>query len=195
MTPPSSGTVVEAGSFRCRGCDTVLTLDAAGALAECPNCGSVDFERLPLFGTSSIEASGSAAVAGSDTERIARLAQAREALDQPGDYLCYEEQGEMRIVPLTGAWTRIGRSLSADVHLEDQTVSRRHAMIVRDGTSIRALDDRSMNGLYVNGERVDSAEVRDGDELLIGRYRLLLVSVGPVAGQAATDQDRTAGAA
>ena len=63
----------------------------------------------------------------------------------------------MRIVPLAGAWTRIGRSLSADIHLEDQTVSRRHAMIVREGDTIRALDDRSMNGLYLNGERIDGA--------------------------------------
>lgn len=148
-----------------------------------------------LFSTSSIEAAGAPAASGSDTERIARMAHAREALDAPGDYLCYDEQGEMRIVALTGAWTRIGRSLSADVHLEDQTVSRRHAMIVRDGESIRALDDRSMNGLYVNGERVESATLQDGDELLVGRYRLLLLHVGPALEGEPQAQDRAAGAA
>jgi len=195
VTPPSSGTVVEAGSFRCRGCDTVLTLESAGVLAECPNCGAVEFDRCPLFATSSIDAAGAPAAKGSDTERIARIAHAREALDAPGDYLCYEEHGEMRIIPLTGAWTRIGRSLSADVHLEDQTVSRRHAMIVRDGKSIRALDDRSMNGLYVNGERVESTTLHDGDELLVGRYRLLLVRVGPGLEGDPQTQDRAAGAA
>jgi predicted RNA-binding Zn-ribbon protein involved in translation (DUF1610 family) len=194
MTPESSGTIVDAGSFRCTHCDYVLTLDSAGPLGACPSCGGTQFERSSLF-TTSIEAAGAQASAGSETERMRRVTSVRSALETPGDYLCYEEQGEMRVVPLAGAWTRIGRSLSADIHLEDQTVSRRHAMIVREGDTIRALDDRSMNGLFLNGERIDSAPLHDGDELLIGRYRLLLVSVRGVAGEEHETAPPTAGAA
>jgi predicted nucleic acid-binding Zn-ribbon protein len=193
MTLESSGTTVDAGSFRCTNCDYVLTLDAAGTLATCPNCGGLQFERSSLF-TTSIEAAALGPPApGTETERLRRLGHAKTALEAPGDYLCYEEHGEMRIVPLTGAWTRIGRSLSADIHLEDQTVSRRHALIVREADSIRALDDRSMNGLFLNGERIDSATLEDGDELLVGRYRLLLVRVRAGANSEHTNTEPTAG--
>jgi len=194
MAPESSGAIVDAGSFRCTNCDYVLTLDAAGPLGVCPACGGADFERSSLF-TTSIDAATPPASAGTETERMRKVEGAREALQRPGDYLCYDEQGEMRIVPLTGAWTRIGRSLSADIHLEDQTVSRRHAMIVREGDTLRALDDRSMNGLYLNGERIESAPLEHGDELLIGRYRLVLVCVRAVAEPQGEHAPPAAGAA
>ena len=77
------------------------------------------------------------------------------------------------MIRLEAGWTRIGRSSAADVRFDDATVSRRHALIVltEDG-ELRALDDRSLNGLFVNGERVDWAPLTDGDELEIGCYRL-----------------------
>ena len=59
------------------------------------------------------------------------------------------------IVPLEREWTRIGRSLAADVRFDDPTVSRRHALIVRQPDGVRVLDDRSLNGVFVNGERVE----------------------------------------
>ena len=58
-------------------------------------------------------------------------------------------------MPLTREWTRIGRSLAADVRFDDPTVSRRHALIVRHPDGVRLLDDRSLNGVFVNGARVD----------------------------------------
>jgi pSer/pThr/pTyr-binding forkhead associated (FHA) protein len=55
-------------------------------------------------------------------------------------------------------------------------VSRRHALIVRTREDeLRALDDRSLNGLFINGERVEWAPLIDGDELEIGRYRLYVI--------------------
>ena len=69
-------------------------------------------------------------------------------------------------------WTRIGRSLTADIRLDDPTVSRRHALVCRQEDSVRVLDDRSLNGIFVNGERVEWHDLADGDELIIGRYRL-----------------------
>ena len=56
------------------------------------------------------------------------------------------------------------------------TVSRRHALVVlTDAGDLRALDDRSLNGLFVNGERVEWAALADGDELEIGRFRLYVL--------------------
>jgi pSer/pThr/pTyr-binding forkhead associated (FHA) protein len=70
--------------------------------------------------------------------------------------------------------------LAADVRFDDPTVSRRHALLVRQADGVRVLDDRSLNGVFVNGERVDWRVVRDGDEILVGRYRLTFLEVSKV---------------
>ena len=75
-------------------------------------------------------------------------------------------------------WTRIGRSLAADVRFDDPTVSRRHALIVRQADGVRVLDDRSLNGVFVNGERVEWRALGDGDEIVVGRYRLHFLEHG-----------------
>ena len=95
----------------------------------------------------------------------------------PGHYLAFDEgDGEYVVVRLEPGWTRIGRSGAADVRLDDATVSRRHALVVlTESGELRALDDRSLNGLFVNGERVDWAPLADGDELEVGRYRLYVL--------------------
>jgi pSer/pThr/pTyr-binding forkhead associated (FHA) protein len=74
---------------------------------------------------------------------------------------------------IPSGWTRIGRSVTADVRLDDPSVSRRHALVVSEpGEPLRVLDDRSLNGVFVNGEVVEWGRLRTGDELAIGRYRL-----------------------
>ena len=78
---------------------------------------------------------------------------------------------------MTREWTRIGRSLAADVRFDDPTVSRRHALVVRQADGVRVLDDRSLNGVFVNGEQVEWRALEDGDEIVVGRYRLIFVSV------------------
>ena len=78
----------------------------------------------------------------------------------------------MKIVSLEREWTRVGRSLAADIRFDDPTVSRRHALIVRQADGVRVLDDRSLNGVFVNGERVEWRVLSDGDEIVVGRYRL-----------------------
>jgi pSer/pThr/pTyr-binding forkhead associated (FHA) protein len=67
------------------------------------------------------------------------------------------------------------------VRFDDPTVSRRHALIHREGNAIRVMDDRSLNGVWVNGERVDWRELEDHDELTLGRFRLYLVRIGRTA--------------
>jgi pSer/pThr/pTyr-binding forkhead associated (FHA) protein len=68
--------------------------------------------------------------------------------------------------------THVGRGLSNDVRLDDHTVSARHAIIVGRTTGLRIMDDRSTNGTIVNGRPVDTAELLDGDVVVLGRVVL-----------------------
>lgn len=75
-----------------------------------------------------------------------------------------------------GDRTTIGRSPDCPVFLDDVTVSRRHAVLVeRDGRWF-VEDQGSLNGTFVNRRRVESAELTDGDELQIGKYRLTFLA-------------------
>jgi hypothetical protein len=105
------------------------------------------------------------------------LQETRERLDEPGEYLAYEDAGALKTVALTREWTRIGRSLAADVRFDDPTVSRRHALVVRQADGVRVLDDRSLNGVFVNGSRIERRVLKDGDEIVVGRYRLRFLSI------------------
>ncbi len=109
--------------------------------------------------------------AGSDD--LSWVNELREGIDEPGQYLAYRD-GAARMVAfsLSQEWTRIGRSLAADIRFDDPTVSRRHALIVRQPDGLRVLDDRSLNGVFVNGERVEWSTLADGDEIVIGRHHL-----------------------
>jgi pSer/pThr/pTyr-binding forkhead associated (FHA) protein len=108
-----------------------------------------------------------------------KLGQIREQIERPGEYLAFSEDGHERVVALTREWTRIGRSLTGDLRLDDPTVSRRHALLGRQPNGVRLLDDRSLNGVFLNGERVQWTILKDGDEIQIGRYRLNFISVAP----------------
>jgi predicted nucleic acid-binding Zn-ribbon protein len=181
MDTLTSGTFVGAGSFRCLSCGYVLTLTGLDALTACPSCGSEEFARASLFNTERIEKTERGTrqmmLEPALDQLEANLAEARAQIDTPGEYLCYEEGGEVRTLALTREWTRIGRSLAADVRFDDPTVSRRHALIVRQADGVRVLDDRSLNGVFVNGTRVEGRTLDDGDEILVGRYRLRFFSV------------------
>lgn len=69
--------------------------------------------------------------------------------------------------------TRAGRSPDSDVFLNDITVSRHHAEIFREGGRFLIKDAGSLNGTYVNRERVETAELAGGDELQIGKFKLV----------------------
>jgi FHA domain len=105
-------------------------------------------------------------------ERPAWVDEARGGLEGAGRWLAYEEDGRERIVALDREWTRIGRSLAADIRFDDATVSRRHALLVSQADGVRVLDDRSLNGVYVNGRRVEWSALRDGDRITVGRHTL-----------------------
>ena len=74
---------------------------------------------------------------------------------------------------LSNTVTRLGRHPDSDISLDDITVSRRHAEIERTDEGYRVTDAGSLNGTYVNQERVESAIIRHGDELQIGKFRLV----------------------
>ena len=74
--------------------------------------------------------------------------------------------------PITGEKMTIGRSPEAGVFLDDVTVSREHATLVRRGGDWFLDDSGSLNGTYVNRQRVDSHRLADGDELQIGKFKL-----------------------
>jgi len=105
-------------------------------------------------------------------ESPAWLDEARAGLGGPGRYLAYEQDGRVNVVPVSREWTRIGRSLAADIRFDDATVSRRHALIASEEGGVRVLDDRSLNGIQVNGRRVEWSPLTDGDEITIGRHTL-----------------------
>ena len=72
----------------------------------------------------------------------------------------------------SGDRTLIGRSPECDVFLDDVTVSRKHAELIRDGETFTISDLGSLNGTFVNKKRIESAELEDDDEVQIGKYRL-----------------------
>ena len=78
--------------------------------------------------------------------------------------------------------TRAGRHPKSDIFLDDITVSRRHAEIVRRGDGYVVRDVGSLNGTYLNRERIDEAPLAQGDELQIGKFKLVFFS-GPAAGE------------
>lgn len=162
-------TEIQPGALHCVRCGYGFSVASIEELPECPNCGGSRFRRASLFDQPTVDTA--AVEVEGDPEWLAEL---RAELDRAGHYLAFEtEDGEFAAVRLEPGWTRIGRSAAADIRIDDPTVSRRHALVVlTDSGELRALDDRSLNGLFVNGERVEWAPLSGGDELEIGRYRL-----------------------
>jgi len=76
---------------------------------------------------------------------------------------------------LSAGRMRIGRHPDSDIFLDDVTVSRRHAEITSDATGYQLVDVGSLNGTYVNGERIERAALRDSDQIQVGKYRFVVV--------------------
>ncbi|HWT24316.1 MAG TPA: FHA domain-containing protein [Solirubrobacteraceae bacterium] len=136
---------------------------------------------LPVVGEGTLSSVVQGAESGArQGERPAWVDEARASLEAPGKYLAYEESGKQVVVPVSREWTRIGRSLAADVRFDDATVSRRHALIVAQADGVRVLDDRSLNGVYVNGRRVEWSPLGDGDEIVVGRHTIYFLDAAAV---------------
>jgi predicted nucleic acid-binding Zn-ribbon protein len=186
----TAGTLAGAGSFRCEDCGFAVALHELDEVPGCPQCGGSKFKRASMFmgAQTTQELDQVPAVVEPDW-----LSEAREALASNGDYVAFEVDDHVRVMPLQDGWTRIGRSLSAHIRFDDPTVSRRHALLHRDRSGARVLDDRSLNGVFLNEERIDWRELEDGDEITIGAFRLYFMRVrdrkgltGAAAGRTAT---------
>ena len=182
MESLTSGTVAGTGTFRCEICGHLLEMTTADVLPVCPGCDGASFTRTSLFaGVGRFQRVEPDAETHGDA-----LDAARDAIEAPGRYLVFHDAGEIRTVAMPGSSMRIGRSLSAHLRFEDPTVSRRHAVLILEAEGVRLLDDRSMNGVFVNGERVVSRVLEDGDEIVVGRYRLRFADRSQTVAEAAT---------
>lgn len=173
MESLTSGTMAGTGSFRCQSCGYVVTVAATEQLPACAGCGGAEFTRASLFAGGRFQKQVTQSPTPEENEKV--RVRARERIDAPGRYLAFELGDDLRLLKLDREWTRIGRSLAADVRFDDPTVSRRHALIVRQPDGVRVLDDRSLNGVFVNDERVEWRMLSDGDEITVGRYRLIFL--------------------
>lgn len=160
------------GSLKCVECGFAVAVLPEEPIPECPACGGTEFRRGSLFDRPTMET----AVVEPAPEEPDLIANARAQLPA-GHHLAWEdEDGELVTFTLQPGWVRIGRSGTADLRLDDPTVSRRHALIVlTDEGEVRALDDRSLNGLFVNGRRVEWARLSDGDEIEVGCFRIYVL--------------------
>ena len=95
----------------------------------------------------------------------------------PGTYLLLREGDEVSVIEIEKEITHIGRGFNADLRIEDATISRRHALLIRHGDEHSVLDDRSANGVFVNDVQVQRSALVDGDRLRLGQFELVFVRV------------------
>jgi pSer/pThr/pTyr-binding forkhead associated (FHA) protein len=83
--------------------------------------------------------------------------------------------------PLRQAVSSVGRDPRSDIFLDDVTVSRRHAEFRSERGELQLVDNGSLNGVYVNGQPIDSAVLTNGDVIQMGKFRLVLL-IQPATG-------------
>ena len=169
----SAGTLAGAGSFRCESCGYAIALHERDEVPSCPHCDSQEFKRSSIF----MDTVESEPIGDPPEEKPDWLDDARDALVAEGIYLAYEDDERVHVKPLGEGWNRVGRSLAAHIRFDDPTVSRRHALVHCQDGEARVLDDRSLNGVFLNGERVEWATMSDGDEISVGRFKLYCIAL------------------
>ena len=162
------------GSRFCARCGAALTQPAA------PSSGpSNHAETTSTISLSALEG----ALAGAEG-----VSPDEPALEQPaaGSALLVVKRGPnagSRFL-LDAETTTAGRHPDSDIFLDDVTVSRRHAEFVREGSRFLVRDVGSLNGTYLDRERIESVALTGGDEVQIGKYRLVFLA-GPPSGEPA----------
>ena len=115
------------GGLVCEGCGFAISITVDDSVPECPACGGSSFKRARAFDrpTADIE---SVDVADTKPEWLETK---RRELAGSGPHLLWEEAGEVKALPIAEGWAKVGRSSCAEIQLDDPTVSRRHALVVR----------------------------------------------------------------
>jgi len=168
----SCGTENPPGSRFCANCGTELAT-ASGAGAPPPSGVDVTTTLRPVS-------------VGPDSEQDFSTEAHQGAVDAltPGSALLVVKRG-----PNAGSRflldqdvTTAGRHPDSDIFLDDVTVSRRHVEFVRQGSGFVVRDVGSLNGTYVNREPIDAAPLSGGDEVQIGKFRLVYLTAAVRAG-------------
>jgi hypothetical protein len=148
-------------------------------LPDCPRCGGSEYRRDSIFESRQDHGTTNEFLAPKTHAPPSWLPEARQQQSGSGYCLAFQgDDGEIISFPIERGWTRIGRSPNADLRLDDPSVSRRHALVVAEpGKPMRVLDDRSLNGVFLNGETIEFAPLSDGDELTIGHYSLYVLKL------------------
>jgi hypothetical protein len=168
-----TGSVVGAGSFECLNCGFTIALAALDKVPEC-TCGGSRFRRASMFEQTTVVTT--ALEVEIEPEWLEATREMLTEQDRHDQFLAFEDENGASVQRVPEGWSRIGRSAAAEIQLDDPTVSRRHAVIVRTpAAELRVMDDRSLNGVFVNGEQVEWGSLTDGDELAVGRYRLHVI--------------------
>lgn len=109
-------------------------------------------------------------------EREPDIAQLRE-MAKKGVSLVVRSGGDMAGEAFSpeGEKTTIGRDTESDIFLDDITVSRNHAVLIRQDDGYVVQDQGSLNGTYVNNVRVETQKLSDGDQLQVGKYKLTFI--------------------
>jgi pSer/pThr/pTyr-binding forkhead associated (FHA) protein len=147
----------------------------------CPECGFVNAEGANYCQKCGAFLAEGGAEAEGDTTAAYQLDEGGELkpvdvdeIDGEGATLAIRAGGGRagEVFALEGERMAIGRSPDAEVFLDDVTVSRNHALIVRRRDGLYVDDLGSLNGTYVNRHRIESHKLVDGDELQVGKYKL-----------------------
>src|SRR5688500_18670964 len=125
-----AGGAVDAGTYKCRGCGLRIGIDHLDEAPRCPACGGTSLRPAPLC--EAARALGpmptiEEPLLPGPSERPEWLAATRDELAGNGSHLVFEDDYGIHTVPLAVGWSRIGRSATSDIRLDDPTVSRRHA--------------------------------------------------------------------
>ncbi len=174
----ATGTLPGPGTYFCLDCGSHLSLRENDHLPACPRCGASNFQLDSIF--ESMQEHGETTAEfeiPAESDSAGWLDEARAEISPGSRHLvCRGDGGEILDFVVEPGWTRIGRSVAADIRLDDPSVSRRHALVVSEaGEPLRVLDDRSLNGVLVNGSPVEWGKLEHSDELTVGRYRLFVL--------------------
>jgi hypothetical protein len=148
----------------------------------CPECGFQNLESANYCSRC-----GALLVTESDSDDVTMTFSAEELEEEGGEAL--EElgvEGPALVVRSGGGrtgeqfslertQTTIGRSPDCDIFLDDVTVSRRHAILAKSATAFTIEDLGSLNGTFLNRRRIEKSELENGDEVQIGKYRLIFL--------------------
>ncbi|WP_419925825.1 FHA domain-containing protein [Candidatus Poriferisocius sp.] len=146
-----------------------------GSEAYCPMCGyrsGVGANFCAACGNR-LTSTGDGGAAHSSEEPTTEMALEVDLIRQPAVLVVTQGAAAGSRFELAESRVSLGRHPDSDIFLDDITVSRTHAEIYRDGLVPHVKDMGSLNGTYLNSRRVEEAGLKDGDELQIGRFKLV----------------------